>query len=59
MAQEFVDDCKAKHRFAWRYYYVAYQSFRPGRYGKYWIESEKPYLITTMLTQRNVSETSR
>lgn len=59
MAQEFVDDCKAKHRFVWRYYYVAYQSFRPGRYGKYWIESEKPYLITTMLTQRNVSETSR
>ena len=41
MAQEFVDDCKAKHRFVWLYYYVAYQSFRPGRYGKYWIGREE------------------
>ena len=59
MAQEFVDDCKAKRRFVWRYYYVAYKSFRPGRYGKYWIGREEPYSITTMLTQRNVSEASR
>ena len=45
-------------RFPWRYYYVKYDSFRPGRYGKHGISDRKgrPYVTTVMWTASNYSE---
>ena len=42
----------------WRYYYVKYDEFRPGRYGKYyWNEFEaEPYNLIVLWTKTQVSE---
>lgn len=31
----YISECEEKSLYEWRYYYVKYQVFRPGRYGKY------------------------
>lgn len=32
---DFIAECENNSRYEWRYYYVKYDDFRPGRYGKY------------------------
>ena len=33
--ENFLAECENKKSFSWRYYYVKYAAFRPGKYGKY------------------------
>ncbi|MEG1848806.1 MAG: DUF262 domain-containing protein, partial [Lachnospiraceae bacterium] len=35
MKEQFIAKCEMESVFDWRYYYVKYAAFRPGRYGKY------------------------
>lgn len=34
LVKNFVNECEKKSEFPWRYYYIKYSDFRPGRYGK-------------------------
>ena len=58
IADEFLVSCEESSRFPWRYYYVKYDIFRPGRFGKFGIldRSNKPYVTTVMWTGSNYSE---
>lgn len=48
----FISSCESEGRYPWRYYYVKYDSFRPGSYGKYSCNREKkPYLVSVMQTR--------
>lgn len=55
---EFLRECEEKSHFDWRYYYLKYKEFRPGRYGKYWWEDvdNAPYCFIALWTQRQVSQ---
>lgn len=53
IADDFLADCEAGSTYPWRYYYVKYPSFRPGRYGKYsngHFENQ-PYMFSVMWTR--------
>jgi hypothetical protein len=60
IVDEFIEECEAENRFDIRYYYVKYQSFRPGSYGKYWWEdyANKPYEVFVMRTKSYLSQNS-
>lgn len=53
----FINDCEISNVYEWRYYYVKYDLFRPGSFGKYyWSNFEKrPYEFFVMKTQFEVS----
>lgn len=50
---EFISSCEESSLFPWRYYYVKYNSFRPGSYGKYSNSDvvNTPYLFSVMQTK--------
>lgn len=54
IAEDYIKECNAKSRYDWRYYYVKYGCFRPGRYGKIrWEDfAQKPYEFAVMWTER-------
>lgn len=56
--EEYIKDCEEKSLFEWRYYYVKYDLFRPGSYGKYsWSNlNETPYEFSVMQTGSKWSE---
>lgn len=58
VSDSFVKDCENKHEYPWRYYYVKYDFFRPGSYGKYSWDNidETPYLFSVMMTATKWSE---
>lgn len=58
IADEFLASCEQDSRFPWRYYYVKYDAFRPGRHGKIAFSDKpgKPYVSTVMWTSMNYSE---
>ena len=60
IVKAFIDKCENEGIFPWRYYYIKYPEFRPGRYGKMLIEDKanKPYETLVLLTQFNSSESS-
>ena len=53
MIDAFLSSCEIAHQFPWRYYYVKYNVFRPGSFGKYSNsnKSEKPYMFSVMQTR--------
>lgn len=53
IADEFIASCEESGIYPWRYYYVKYDVFRPGSYGKYsnTKRAEKPYLVSVMQTK--------
>jgi hypothetical protein len=55
---DYLKQCKENSSFDWRYYYIKYEQFRPGRYGKYWWYDfeNKPYCFVALWTQRNTSQ---
>lgn len=69
-AQDFTDDildavsgsyvaaCEEAQTFDWRYYYIKYDIFRPGSYGKYSNKdmTNSPYLFSVMQTRAKWSE---
>ena len=50
---EFISSCENTGLYPWRYYYVKYDSFRPGSYGKYSNSdvTAKPYMFSVMQTK--------
>lgn len=50
---DFISSCEDSRLYPWRYYYVKYDSFRPGSYGKYSNDNvdENPYLFSVMQTR--------
>lgn len=56
----YITECETNKNYEWRYYYVKYNLFRPGSYGKYyWDNFEKrPYEFYVMLTESKLSENS-
>ena len=54
----YTNDCETNNNYEWRYYYIKYDLFRPGSFGKYdWGDFEKrPYEFSVMLTESKISE---
>lgn len=54
----YIEECEAARVYSWRYYYIKYPVFRPGRYGKYTNKNmaETPYLFSVMWTRSKWSE---
>lgn len=38
---EFIAQCEKESKYPWRYYYVKYNCFRPGSYGKVWKDNNE------------------
>lgn len=62
VAESYLKECEDKKLFEWRYYYIKYPEFRPGRYGKYYIKQYrdepgviKDYEIVAMWSAEAVS----
>ncbi|MCR5422631.1 MAG: DUF262 domain-containing protein [Bacilli bacterium] len=53
---EFLTKCETNATYDWRYYFIKYPSFRPDRYGKYWIESK--YNFNALYAEKQLSEHS-
>lgn len=54
---EYLSKCENNQVYDWRYYYIKYPEFRPGKFGKYYWESlEKRYVVTVMVTESKLSE---
>ena len=48
--EKYISECESKSLFDWRYYYVRYNAFRPGRYGKCsWKKPENGFYNMHML----------
>lgn len=60
IAKEFLTSCEEADSYPWRYYYVKYDVFRPGSYGKYSNSKrqEKPYLVSVMKTRSQWSSST-
>ncbi len=53
MVDEYISSCEKKSLYPWQYYYVKYDSFRPGSYGKYSNKDaqNEPYMFSVMQTK--------
>ena len=56
----YILDCEQKQEYPIQYYYIKYPEFRPGCYGKYYINTRESsgnyYNISIMVTRTNISE---
>lgn len=57
---EYIAHCETTSTYPWRYYYVKYDTFRPGSYGKFYNNDAKsmPYMFTVMQTEIQMSSNS-
>ena len=60
IAESYVEESEKNNLFTWRYYYIKYDIFRPGSFGKYGKSSleNSQYLYTVLQTKTNISESS-
>lgn len=60
LIKEYLVECEKKSLFDWRYYYIKYDDFRPGRYGKYsWNDGQNGfYDMHVLWTESKWSENS-
>ncbi|MDO5445902.1 MAG: DUF262 domain-containing protein [Eubacteriales bacterium] len=58
IVDKYLSDCESKGTYPWRYYYIKYNVFRPGSYGKLsnGKPSEEPYLYSVMQTKTQWSQ---
>ncbi len=58
IAESYLEECRQKKLYDWRYYFIKYEEFRPARYGKYiWDDLMRlPYEMMVMWTERNLSQ---
>ena len=56
LIQQYIARCEANSTYEWRYYFIKYPSFRPNRYGKYWIKPVSKYCMYALWTQQKLSE---
>lgn len=54
----YINDCENNSIYEWRYYYIKYDLFRPGSFGKYYWEDfeNRPYEFSVMQTESKISE---
>lgn len=54
----YINDCETNNNYEWRYYYIKYDLFRPGSFGKYYWENfeKRPYVFSVMSTELMISE---
>lgn len=55
ISDKFLNDCRAKNQYDWRYYYIAYPCFRPERFGKYTMYDNQPYSIVALHAEKRES----
>ena len=55
LASEFVRHREDEKKYDWRYYYIKYKEFRPGRYGTY-RRGESQYDISVLWAEKQLSE---
>ena len=60
IVEEYIKEAEHRHIYDWRYYFIKYDKFRPGSYGKYYWDDydNKPYEMIVMKTPTNVSPSS-
>lgn len=54
----YINNCENTNNYDWRYYYIKYDLFRPGSFGKYnWDDFEnRPYEFSVMKTESKISQ---
>ena len=54
---DYIRQCEEESYYDWRYYYLKYDDFRPGRYGKYWWRDfdNEPYCFVAIWAMRQLS----
>ena len=55
---DYINKCEnITKEYDWRYYYIKYDVFRPGRYGKYWWSdfNNEPYCFTVLWGEQKAS----
>ncbi|NLC14121.1 MAG: DUF262 domain-containing protein, partial [Chloroflexi bacterium] len=57
---EYINNCETNNEYEWRYYYVKYDIFRPGKFGKFrWDDFEnRPYELIILVTRSETSSYS-
>lgn len=55
IAQSYIEECRDKKLFDWRYYYICYDCFRPDRYGKYTKLQNEPYRMVALHAEKRES----
>lgn len=60
LIDKYITNCEQTQKYPWTYYYIKYDVFRTGRYGKYSWDNfdESPYVFTTIHQRQKVSENS-
>lgn len=60
IAKDYLEECKGKGEYPFRYYYIKYDEYRPNSYGKMWNDDPKanPYMFRVMQTETRLSEYS-
>lgn len=60
LIDKYITNCEQTQEYPWTYYYIKYDVFRTGRYGKYSWDNfdESPYVFTTIHQRQKVSENS-
>jgi len=55
---KYIYDCETSNNYEWRYYYIKYDVFRPGSFGKYYwsMFDNMPYEFSVMKTESKISE---
>jgi hypothetical protein len=55
---KYIYDCETSNNYEWRYYYIKYDLFRPGSFGKYYWSNfdNRPYEFSVMKTESKISE---
>ncbi len=60
IANDYILECETNNLYPFRYYYIKYEAYRPGAYGKMYNESaeEEPYMFLVMQTRTQLSQNS-
>ena len=60
IAKDYLEECKGKGEYPFRYYYIKYDEYRPNSYGKMWNDDadRNPYMFRVMQTETRLSEYS-
>ncbi|MDE6430354.1 MAG: DUF262 domain-containing protein, partial [Duncaniella sp.] len=51
----YIEECREKNVYDWRYYYIVYPCFRPNRYGKYTMYADQPYTLVALHSEKRES----
>jgi hypothetical protein len=60
ISDDYLQDCERNNLYPFRYYYIKYPEYRPGKFGKLYNDSavENPYMFLVMQTKTQMSQNS-